>query len=94
MSSNEVRLLDHFSLVVNVELKICSYVLGQVVSIQSDELILEAFKRMEDNHIVGLPVVKGPKRKIIGNASIRDIRYFFNPSFSPVLGKMKCKILL
>ncbi|PSS28714.1 SNF1-related protein kinase regulatory subunit gamma-1-like [Actinidia chinensis var. chinensis] len=48
---------------------------NEVVSIQSDELILEAFKRMKDNHIGGLPVVKGPKRKIVGNVSIRDIRY-------------------
>ena len=49
--------------------------MGQVVSIQSDELILEAFKRMKDNHIGGLPVVEGPKRKIVGNVSIRDVRY-------------------
>ncbi|XP_057494397.1 SNF1-related protein kinase regulatory subunit gamma-1-like isoform X2 [Actinidia eriantha] len=48
---------------------------NEVVSIQSDELILEAFKRMKDNHIGGLPVVEGPKRKIVGNVSIRDIRY-------------------
>ncbi|KNA25535.1 hypothetical protein SOVF_003620 [Spinacia oleracea] len=47
----------------------------QVVSIDSSELILEAFKRMKDHHIGGLPVVEGPKRKIVGNLSIRDIRY-------------------
>lgn len=49
--------------------------LGQVISIQGDELILEAFKRMRDNQIGGLPVVEGPKKKIVGNVSIKDIRY-------------------
>ncbi|XP_075479791.1 SNF1-related protein kinase regulatory subunit gamma-1-like [Primulina tabacum] len=47
----------------------------QVVSVQSDELILEAFKKMKDKQIGGLPVVEGPNRKIIGNVSIRDIRF-------------------
>lgn len=47
----------------------------KVVSIESTELILEAFKRMRDNQIGGLPVVEGPKKKIVGNVSIRDIRY-------------------
>ncbi|RDX73998.1 SNF1-related protein kinase regulatory subunit gamma-1-like protein, partial [Mucuna pruriens] len=45
-----------------------------IISIQSNELILEAFKRMRDNQIGGLPVVQGSK-KIVGNLSIRDIRY-------------------
>ena len=49
--------------------------LGQVISIQGDELILEAFKRMRDNQIGGLPVVDAPKKKIVGNVSIKDIRY-------------------
>ncbi|XP_073035647.1 SNF1-related protein kinase regulatory subunit gamma-1-like [Primulina eburnea] len=47
----------------------------QVVSVQSGELILEAFKKMKDKQIGGLPVVEGPNRKIIGNVSIRDIRF-------------------
>ncbi|XP_058194814.1 SNF1-related protein kinase regulatory subunit gamma-1-like [Rhododendron vialii] len=47
----------------------------EVISIQGNELILEAFKRMKDNHIGGLPVVEGPNRKIAGSLSIRDIRY-------------------
>ncbi|KAG9459228.1 hypothetical protein H6P81_003736 [Aristolochia fimbriata] len=47
----------------------------QVVSINSNELILEAFKRMKDHKIGGLPVVEGEKRKILGNVSIRDIRF-------------------
>ncbi|KAH7570145.1 hypothetical protein ACOSP7_018114 [Xanthoceras sorbifolium] len=48
---------------------------GEVISIQSDEVILEAFKRMRDNQIGGLPVVEGPQKKIVGNVSIRDIRH-------------------
>ncbi|XP_061338786.1 SNF1-related protein kinase regulatory subunit gamma-1-like [Gastrolobium bilobum] len=47
----------------------------EVISIQSNELILEAFKQMRDNQIGGLPVVEGPKKRIIGNLSIRDIRH-------------------
>lgn len=47
----------------------------QVISIQSDELILEAFKKMKDSQIGGLPVVEGPNKKIVGNISIRDIRF-------------------
>ncbi|KAG5522388.1 hypothetical protein RHGRI_034539 [Rhododendron griersonianum] len=47
----------------------------EVISIQGNELILEAFKRMKDNHIGGLPVIEGANRKIVGSLSIRDIRY-------------------
>ncbi|KAK1265110.1 SNF1-related protein kinase regulatory subunit gamma-1-like [Acorus gramineus] len=47
----------------------------EVIAIKSDELILEAFKRMKDNKIGGLPVVEGANRKIVGNVSIRDIRF-------------------
>lgn len=47
----------------------------QVVSIGSSELILEAFKRMKDYQIGGLPVVEGTRKKIVGNLSMRDIRY-------------------
>ncbi|CAJ1931723.1 unnamed protein product [Sphenostylis stenocarpa] len=48
---------------------------SEVISIQSNELILEAFKQMRDNQIGGLPVVEGPKKRIVGNLSIRDIRH-------------------
>ncbi|KAJ9172166.1 hypothetical protein P3X46_015438 [Hevea brasiliensis] len=48
---------------------------NEVVSIQSNELILEAFKQMRDHQIGGLPVVEGPKKEIVGNLSIRDIRH-------------------
>ncbi|WOK91323.1 hypothetical protein Cni_G00014 [Canna indica] len=47
----------------------------QVISIKGDDLILEAFKRMKDNCIGGLPVVEGPRCKIVGSVSIRDIRF-------------------
>ncbi|XP_007224598.1 SNF1-related protein kinase regulatory subunit gamma-1-like [Prunus persica] len=47
----------------------------EVISIGCNDLILEAFKKMRDNQIGGLPVVEGPKRKIVGNVSMRDIRY-------------------
>ncbi|KAM7468564.1 hypothetical protein LguiB_016126 [Lonicera macranthoides] len=47
----------------------------EVISIQSDELILEAFKKMKDSQIGGLPLVEGPNKKIVGNISIRDIRF-------------------
>lgn len=30
---------------------------------------------MKDNQIGGLPVVEGPTKKIVGNLSIRDIRF-------------------
>lgn len=47
----------------------------EVVSVQSDELILGAFKKMKDNQIGGLPVVEGAKMQIVGSVSIRDIRF-------------------
>lgn len=46
-----------------------------MISIGSEELILEAFKRMRDNNIGGLPVVEGANKKVVGNISMRDIRY-------------------
>jgi CBS domain-containing protein len=30
---------------------------------------------MKDNKIGGVPVVEGPKRKLVGSVSIRDIRF-------------------
>ncbi|KAH9609177.1 hypothetical protein KSS87_002403 [Heliosperma pusillum] len=48
---------------------------AELISINSSELILEAFKRMKDHKIGGLPVVEGPNKKIVGNISMRDIRY-------------------
>ncbi|XP_039023760.1 LOW QUALITY PROTEIN: SNF1-related protein kinase regulatory subunit gamma-1-like [Hibiscus syriacus] len=45
------------------------------ISVQSDDLILEAFKRMRDNQVGGLAVVEEPGKKIVGNVSIRDNRH-------------------
>jgi CBS domain-containing protein len=47
----------------------------QVITVNSDDLILEAFKCMKDNKIGGVPVVEGPTRKLVGSVSIRDIRF-------------------
>lgn len=47
----------------------------KIISIQSNELVLEAFKRMKDNRIGGLPVIEGPKKKLVGSLSIRDIKF-------------------
>lgn len=47
----------------------------EVICIQNTELVLEAFKKMKDNQIGGLPVVEGSQKKIVGSLSIRDIRY-------------------
>ncbi|XP_028792536.1 SNF1-related protein kinase regulatory subunit gamma-1-like [Neltuma alba] len=47
----------------------------EVISIQRDDLVLEAFKKMKDHKIGGLPVVEGPNKKIVGNVSTRDIRH-------------------
>ncbi|CAN4124376.1 unnamed protein product [Withania somnifera] len=68
----------------------------EVISIQSDELILEAFKKMRDNNIGGLPVVQGPKRKIVGNVSLRDIRFLLPKpelfsNFSKVATPITCR---
>ncbi|EMS60148.1 SNF1-related protein kinase regulatory subunit gamma 1 [Triticum urartu] len=49
--------------------------LDEVITVNSDDLILEAFKCMKDNKIGGVPVVEGPRRKLVGSVSIRDIRF-------------------
>uniref|UniRef100_A0A7N0VME0 CBS domain-containing protein n=1 Tax=Kalanchoe fedtschenkoi TaxID=63787 RepID=A0A7N0VME0_KALFE len=48
---------------------------NEVISIQSNEHVMEAFKRMRDHHVGGLPVVDGTTKRIVGNVSIRDIRH-------------------
>ncbi|CAL0315160.1 unnamed protein product [Lupinus luteus] len=47
----------------------------EVISVPGNDLILEAFKQMRDHKIGGLPIVEGPKKRIVGNLSIRDIRH-------------------
>ncbi|XP_038693484.1 SNF1-related protein kinase regulatory subunit gamma-1-like [Tripterygium wilfordii] len=48
---------------------------NELISIQSNELILEAFKLMKENQIGGLPIVEGSSKKIVGKLSIKDIRH-------------------
>ncbi|XP_059315918.1 SNF1-related protein kinase regulatory subunit gamma-1-like isoform X2 [Lycium ferocissimum] len=65
---------------------------NEVVSIQSDELILEAFEKMRDNDIGGLPVVQGPAKKIVGDVSIGDIRFLLlNPELFSNFRKLTVK---
>ncbi|CAN6852133.1 unnamed protein product [Brassica oleracea var. botrytis] len=66
---------DHISSLPISELGLPFMSPKEVISIDSDEHILEAFKRMRDNNIGGLPVVDGTNKKIVGNISMRDIRY-------------------
>ncbi|EPS57875.1 hypothetical protein M569_16941, partial [Genlisea aurea] len=49
----------------------------QVVSVEENELILEAFEKMKERQIGGLPVTEGasPGRRILGNISMRDMRF-------------------
>ncbi|KAI5436544.1 SNF1- protein kinase regulatory subunit gamma-1-like [Lathyrus oleraceus] len=54
---------------------ILDFLLCLLICVQSNEFILEAFKIMRDRQIGGLPVVEGPTKTIVGNLSIRDIRY-------------------
>ncbi|XP_024194732.1 SNF1-related protein kinase regulatory subunit gamma-1-like [Rosa chinensis] len=49
----------------------------EVISIQSDDLILEAYKKMKEKKMGGLPVVEGQTKKLVGNVSVSDIRYMF-----------------
>ncbi|KAL6615024.1 hypothetical protein ACP70R_037294 [Stipagrostis hirtigluma subsp. patula] len=49
--------------------------IDEVITVNSDDLILEAFKCMKDNKIGGVPVVEGSNRKLVGSVSIRDIRF-------------------
>lgn len=58
---------------VNVKITILCFL--QVITVSSDDLILEAFKCMKDNKIGGVPVVERLKRKLVGSVSIRDIRF-------------------
>ncbi|XP_004298442.1 PREDICTED: SNF1-related protein kinase regulatory subunit gamma-1-like [Fragaria vesca subsp. vesca] len=50
---------------------------NEVIDIQSEDLIMEAFKKMKEQKIGGLPVVDGQKKKLVGNVSVSDIRYVF-----------------
>lgn len=48
---------------------------AQVVAVNANQLVLEAFRLMKEKGVGGLPVVEGPDRKLKGNISIRDVRF-------------------
>ncbi|OVA09520.1 CBS domain [Macleaya cordata] len=47
----------------------------QLIKVHEEEPVLEAFKRMREGGIGGLPVVIGNGQKAIGNISIRDVQF-------------------
>lgn len=47
----------------------------QVVAVDANRLVLEAFMLMKVKGVGGLPVVEGPDKKLKGNISIRDVRF-------------------
>ncbi|BBN17572.1 hypothetical protein MPTK1_7g15460 [Marchantia polymorpha subsp. ruderalis] len=47
----------------------------QVVYVEGDKLILEAFILMRESGVGGLPVVEGAERKVVGSITVRDVRY-------------------
>lgn len=48
---------------------------NKVISVKGNDMILEAFKRMKENKIGGLPVVEDLNHKLIGSISIKDVRF-------------------
>lgn len=48
---------------------------NEVISVEGSDLVLEAFKRMKENKIGGLPVVEDLNQKLIGSISIKDVRF-------------------
>ncbi|KAG0488827.1 hypothetical protein HPP92_007638 [Vanilla planifolia] len=54
----------------------------RVMSIQIDDIVLEAFKRTKVNKIGGSPVAEHPSKKTVGGVNIRDVRFLF---LKPVL---------
>ncbi|CAK9195329.1 unnamed protein product [Sphagnum troendelagicum] len=58
------------------ELRVFYAMIGeQVVSVDASKLVLEAFVLMKEKHIGGLPVVEGPEHHLVGNISVRDVRF-------------------
>jgi len=45
------------------------------VWVDASKLVLEAFVLMKEKHIGGLPVVGGPEHHLVGNISVRDVRF-------------------
>ncbi|KAH7294515.1 hypothetical protein KP509_27G004100 [Ceratopteris richardii] len=47
----------------------------EVVSIDSNKLVLEAFILMRERRIGGLPVIDNESRRVVGNISLQDVKY-------------------
>ncbi|KAL4362989.1 hypothetical protein GQ457_04G036100 [Hibiscus cannabinus] len=47
----------------------------QIIKVQEDEPVLQAFKLMRKNRIGGIPVLESGGRKAIGNISLRDVQF-------------------
>ncbi|KAK8489338.1 hypothetical protein V6N13_021413 [Hibiscus sabdariffa] len=47
----------------------------QIIKVQEDEPVLQAFKLMRKNRIGGIPVVESGGRKAVGNISLRDVQF-------------------
>ncbi|CAK9257606.1 unnamed protein product [Sphagnum jensenii] len=45
------------------------------MSVDARKPVLEAFILMKEKHIGGLPVVEGPEHHLVGNISVRDVRF-------------------
>ncbi len=55
---------------------------ADVVSVLGDAPVLEAFQRMRDKGVGGLPVLDHEDGPIIGNVSARDVRFILtSPDF-------------
>ncbi|KAL3679894.1 hypothetical protein R1sor_022850 [Riccia sorocarpa] len=49
----------------------------EVVFVEANKLILEAFILMRDSGVGGLPVVEGAERKVVGSITVRDVWFLF-----------------
>jgi CBS domain-containing protein len=53
---------------------------ADVVSVSGDSPVLEAFQRMKDKGVGGVPVLDQGTGPIIGNVSARDVRFLLTSS--------------
>lgn len=52
----------------------------KVISVEATKLVLEAFILMREQGVGGMAVVKGPKKHVVGNITVRDVRFLLlNP---------------
>eukprot|EP00271_Cylindrocystis_brebissonii_P006165 TRINITY_DN187_c0_g1_i1.p1 TRINITY_DN187_c0_g1~~TRINITY_DN187_c0_g1_i1.p1 ORF type:complete len:377 (-),score=77.97 TRINITY_DN187_c0_g1_i1:41-1171(-) len=48
---------------------------SEVVTVDAEALVLEAFFLMRTKNVGGLPVTDGPGRRLVANISVRDVQY-------------------